>query len=219
MRHLLAIALLLSLPAALPAQGDSVRATDSVRAVVEGRIIDPVGAPIAQTEILWQTDRRSVMSRADGSFSLVIPLRTETVILVRRPSYNAQVLRVDLSNGAWRGNLVMQPGSFQLPNLVVDAKYAKPATYAGTSKYDGFFQRRKIGGGSYVTREDIERTNATHTLEILRGLPGLYIHIGDPGNSASADQDAPVQGRPEESFLRHGYSLDRRTNGIRILYQ
>ncbi len=117
----------LSLPVALAAQADSARA------VVEGKILDPVGAPLAQTEIIWQTDRRSVMSRADGSFSLVVPVREPTVILVRRPGYSAQVLRVDLSKGMWRGNIVLEPGSFRLPDMVVTARYAKPAEYAGTA--------------------------------------------------------------------------------------
>ena len=171
----------LLLPTTLAAQADSVRA------VVEGKVLDPVGAPLPQTEILWQTDRRSVMSRADGSFSLVVPVREPTVILVRRPGYNAQVLRVDLSKGMWRGNIVLQPGSFRLPDVVVAARYAKPAEYAGTTKYDGFFQRRKLGLGTFISREDIEKSNAIHTLEILRGTPGIHVNVGNPGNPASAD--------------------------------
>jgi hypothetical protein len=94
--------------------------TDSARAVVEGRVVSSAGAPLGDTEILWQTDRRSVLSRADGSFSLVVPLRAPTVVLVRRPGYSAQVLRVDLSRGMWRGTIVLEPGSFRLPDVVVD---------------------------------------------------------------------------------------------------
>src|SRR3979490_696443 len=72
------------LAAALQAQADSSQAgpADSVRAVVEGRGVDPAGNPLAQAEIIWQSDRRSVLSRADGGFNLVVPFRGETVILV-----------------------------------------------------------------------------------------------------------------------------------------
>ncbi len=175
----------LSVPISLAGQ------TDSVRAVVEGRVIDPVGAPLSQTEIVWQTDKRSVMSRADGSFNLVVPVRGPTVVLVRRPGYSAQALRMDLSSGMWRGTIVLQPGSYRLPDVVVDAKYAKPAEYAGTAKYDGFFQRRKIGIGTFITREDIERSNSVHTLEILRSMPGIKVYVGNPGNPASADIKMP----------------------------
>lgn len=178
-------------PSSGPAQSDSLRASDSARAVVEGTVVDPVGKPLPETEILWQTDRRSVMSRADGSFSLVVPVRELTVILVRRPGYNAQVLRVDLSRGMWRGRIVLEPGSLRLPDVVVDAKYAKPVAYASTSKYDGFFQRQKIGIGSFISREAIEKSGATHTLETLRGIPGVSVNVGDPTNPASADIRMP----------------------------
>ena len=140
-------------------------------------------------------DRRCVPSSPRGrgppSFSLVVPVRGETVILVRRPGYSAQVLRFDLTRGMWRSSIVLEPGSFRLPDVVVDAKYAKPARYSGTSKYDGFFQRQKIGVGSFLSREQIENSNATHTLEILRTLPGLSINVGDPTNPASADIKMP----------------------------
>jgi hypothetical protein len=165
----------LSVPVPLAAQADSVRA------VVEGKVLDPVGSPLAQTEIIWQTDRRSVMSRADGSFSLIVPFRGETVVLVRRPGFSAQVLRVDLSKGMWRGNIVLQPGSFRLPEVTVTARYAKPAEYAGTAKYDDFFRRKRVGLGTFISREDIERSNAFHTIEILRMTPGVKVQIkGNP---------------------------------------
>ncbi len=116
--------------------------TEQFLVAIEGRILDPVGAPLSQTEIIWQTDRRSVLSRTDGSFTLAVPVRGQTVILVRRLGYDAQILRVDLSEGSWRGTIVLQPGSLRLPDVVVDAKYAKPAEYAGTTRFDDFFQRK-----------------------------------------------------------------------------
>lgn len=179
MRYRRLLLLALSTPGCLAAQADSVRA------VVEGKVLDPVGSPLAQTEILWQTDRRSVLSRADGSFSLIVPIRGETVILVRRPGYSAQALRVDLSKGMWRGTVVMQPGSFRLPEVVVTAKNAKPAEYAGTAKYDDFFRRKRVGLGTFISREDIERSNAFHTIEILRMTPGVKVNInGNPASGA-----------------------------------
>ncbi|HEU5217728.1 MAG TPA: Plug domain-containing protein, partial [Gemmatimonadales bacterium] len=86
-----------------------------------------------------------------------------------------------LSKGMWRGNIVMEPGSYQLPEVVVTARYAKPAEYAGTTKYDDFFRRRKLGLGTYILRQDIERSNAFHTIEILRMVPGVKTDInGNP---------------------------------------
>lgn len=164
---------------------------DSTRAVVEGRVVDPDGAPIAGAEIVWQADRRSALSRADGSFSLVVQIRAETVVLVRRVGYNAQALRVDLRTGIWRGAIVLVPGSLRLPDIEVAARYAKPAQYSSTTKYDDFFRRQKLGIGTFISREQIERMNAFHTLEILRDIPGIHVNVGIPGDPYTADIRIP----------------------------
>jgi hypothetical protein len=164
---------------------------DSARGLVEGRVVDPGGAPIAGAEIVWQGDRRSVRAREDGSFSLVVPTRAEVVVLVRRPGYSAQVLRVDLSKGLWRGTIVLTPGAQRLPDIEAAARYAKPARYAATTKYDDFFRRQKLGLGTFISREQIEKMNAFHTLEILRGIPGIHVNVGIPGDPATADIRIP----------------------------
>ncbi len=179
------IVLVLAVSPPLRAQGDTVRA------VVEGRVVDPAGAPIREAEIAWQGDKRSVLSRADGSFSLSVPFRGETVVLVRRPGYSAQALRVDLRTGIWRGNIVLVPGSQRLPDIEVAARYAKPAQYSGTTKFDDFFRRQKVGLGTFISREQIEKINAFHTIEILRGIPGIHVNIGNPGDPATADIRIP----------------------------
>jgi len=181
----LAVALLFCMSSALGAQ------TDSVRAVVEGRIVDPNGMVLPEVEVIWQGDRRSVFSRGDGSFSLAIPVRGEAVVLFRRPGYSAQVLRMDTSKGFWRGRIVLVPGSQRLPDIEVAARYAKPAQYSGTVKFDDFFRRQKLGVGTFISREQIEKMNAYHTIEILRGVPGVYVNPGNAGDPASADIRMP----------------------------
>jgi hypothetical protein len=183
--RLVAVCLFLALAPALHAQADSVGA------VVEGRVVDPDGASIKEAEIIWQGDKRSVLSRADGTFSLVVPIRRETVFLIRRPGYNPQALRMNLSSGSWRGSIVLVPGSQRLPDLEVAARYAKPARYSGTIKYDGFFKRQKLGLGTFVSRDQIEQMNAFHTIEILRGIPGIHVDIGVPTDPTTADIRIP----------------------------
>jgi hypothetical protein len=71
-----------------------------------------------------------------------------------------------------------------LPEITVEAdKYAKPAKYAATTKYDDFFRRRKIGFGTFITRDAIEKMNAFHTHEIIRDVPGVRV------SSVSADPE------------------------------
>lgn len=203
-RCLLPVACCLSLaPAPLAAQADTLLGR------ISGRVIDPVGTPIREAEVLWQGDRRSVLTRADGSFSLEFPARGEVVILVRRPGYNAVALRLDLRRTAsWQGDIMLAPGSFKLPDIEVTAVSAKPARYANTHKYDEFFQRQRLGIGTFISREQIEKMNAIHTIEILRGVPGIYTNVGNPGDPYSADIRFPrCQGQGKVSVWIDGQML------------
>jgi len=169
-----AVVVLIGLAAASAASAQ----TGSARSVIEGRVVGPTGTPIEDVEVLWQQGKRSVLTRADGGFNLVIPARGEVIVLVRRLGFNAQALRVDLTRSTlWRGEIVLQQGSFRLPDVEVTARYAKPAAYAGTAKFDDFFRRQRLGVGTYISREQIERSNAFHTIEILRGIPGVRADI------------------------------------------
>ena len=174
-------ALLLALTARLEAQ------TDTVRAVISGRVIDLAEAPVKEAEIVWQTDKRSVFTAADGTFRLSVPVRGVTVVLVRKPGYRGQALRMDLTGGSWSGDIRLIAGPYQLPDVEVSARYAKPAEYAETDKYDDFFRRQKLGLGTFVSREQIEKMNAFHTIEILKGIPGIFANVSDPSNPGSAD--------------------------------
>lgn len=166
--------------------------TDSARSVIEGRIRDLDGRPVAEAEVLWQKGALSATSRSDGSFSLVLPVRGEVVILVRKPGYNGQALRVDLTDRLlWRGDILLLAGSYRLPDIEVEARFAKPAEYAGTAKYDDFFRRQRLRLGTFISREDIEKMNAFYTLEILRAVPGMSINVGDPGDPSAADIRIP----------------------------
>jgi hypothetical protein len=69
----------------------------------------------------------------------------------------------------------MVPGAFELPDIQVNARNAKPAEYAGTTKYDDYFRRRRQGLGEFITREDIDRRNPLHTFEIFEGRPGIRV--------------------------------------------
>ena len=198
-----AASLLALAPAVLAAQADTLHGR------ISGRVIDPVGTPIREAEVLWQGDRRSVLTRADGSFSLEFPARGEVVILVRRPGYDAQALRIDLRRTAsWQGDIMLVPGSFKLPDIEVTAVNAKPVRYANTHKYDGFFQRQRLGIGTFISRDQIEKMNAIHTIEILRAIPGIYTNVGNPGDPYSADIRFPrCQGQGKVSVWIDGQML------------
>lgn len=178
-------ALLSVLPVVLPFL--LVAQADTARGVIEGRVTDPSGRPVAEAEVLWQKGKLSVLTRDDGSFNLVVPARGVVVVLVRRPGFSAQALLVDLTRiSFWRGSIVLQPGTFKLPDIEVTARHAKPAQYAATAKFDDFFRRQRLGLGTFISREDIEKSNAFHTIEILRGIAGVRADVRPGGDGAVA---------------------------------
>ena len=159
---------------------------------LHGRVVDLQGVGLREVEVVWVDDHISVFTSADGSFTLVVPKREHGTIVARRPGYRPVALLLDLQSGGWEGTLVLRPGPQVLPSLETSARAAKPARYAATTKYDGFFLRQRLGLGAYVTRDQIERSNATHTLELLARIPGIHVDIGIPTDPSTADIRMPT---------------------------
>jgi hypothetical protein len=169
-RGLSAIYLLAAL-AAIPAVALQAQ-TDTTRVMISGIVVDPQRQPLEGVEVRLVGDSlRRFTSRA-GTFRLSAPRGTELLLQLRRPGYNAQLLKL---KGEWSGTVLMVPGAFELPDIQVNARNAKPAEYAGTTKYDDYFRRRRQGLGEFITREDIDRRNPLHTFEIFEGRPGIRV--------------------------------------------
>jgi hypothetical protein len=103
---------------------------------------------------------------------------------VRRIGFRAQYLVANLRAGERREvSIALTPGVYELPELAVTARLAKPIEYAWTTKYDEFFRRKLVGLGRYLSRQDIDKKAAAHTVELLLGVPGVRVYLGMPGVS------------------------------------
>jgi hypothetical protein len=69
----------------------------------------------------------------------------------------------------------LEPGAYQLSDVQVTSRFAKPAEYSATTKYDDYFRRRRTGIGQFVDHEEIERKQPLHTVEILEGRAGIKV--------------------------------------------
>ena len=166
----------------IAAQGDTL----SVR--ISGRIRDPLQRPIAGAEVRVVGTTLSVVSSDSGFFRLIAPNTSPILVQIRRPGYRAQLLRI---NESWSGTILLEPGVYELPGIQVTARMAKPANYANTNKYDGFFRRQHIGFGEFVTREEIDRRSAQHTAQLLETRPGVRVDFRQ-GEIASGGQGTIV---------------------------
>jgi hypothetical protein len=156
----------------LPAQ------SDSGTVVISGVVVDPMRKPVEGAEVLLVGSSRSVLTSSVGQFKILAPATGENLIRIRRPGFSAQLLRIA---GEWHGQILLEPGVYQLPDIEVISRYAKPAKYAGTAKYDEYFRRRRLGIGEFIDAEEIGRHFPVIVADVLRGRAGIRVTGGNPG--------------------------------------
>jgi hypothetical protein len=149
---------------------------------VIGRVTNPAGRPIAGAEIAAVSTPFTTTSDTLGRFRLLGLRAGETILRVRRIGYKAQYLKTAVAPDTIRvTEVALEPGVFELPDLEVTARVAKPIEYAFTNKYDDFFRRRRLGLGTYFGREHIDRLSPSATVDLLRDVPGTRVRYRRPG--------------------------------------
>lgn len=166
------------LPAAIAPQVHALQA-DSGVVWISGVVVDPLRRPIEGAEVRIAKTSLAILTSANGSFRLGASTRDPVLVLVRRPGYKAQLLSI---RAPWTGAVQLSPGAFELPEVQVTARYAKPAEFAGTTRYDDFF-RRRLGLGQFIDRADIDRRSPTRAVEILQGRAGIRVDLRPAGAS------------------------------------
>jgi hypothetical protein len=160
------------------------RAQTPPPAQLRGSVATPTGVPVSGAEITVIGDSLSALTDSTGRFVLGgIPPGTH-VVRVRRIGYRAQYLAASLRAGERKEvTIALTPGVYELPELAVTARLAKPIEYGWTTKYDEFFRRKYVGLGRYISRQDIDKKAASHTAELFLGVPGVRVYFGAPGIS------------------------------------
>ena len=151
-------------------------------AEIRGRVVTMTQVPLPGAEITVLDDSLSVLSDSSGRFVLRAVPPGEHVIRGRRIGFRPQYLAATLTAGERKDVLIaLTPGAYQLPEVEVTARLAKPIEYAWTTKYDDFFRRKRVGLGYYLSRKQIEQKGASQTVELLLGVPGLQVRVGALG--------------------------------------
>lgn len=132
-------------------------------------------------------DSLAELTDTEGRFVLRNVSPGERVIRVRRIGFRAQYFSASLAPGERKEvTVALTPGAYELPEVAVTARFAKPIEYAWTTKYDDFFRRQRVGLGRYITRKEIDRKGAGRTAELLLGVPGIQARLGAPGLTPDA---------------------------------
>ncbi len=141
------------------------------------------GRPIAGAEVgIVDSPLRTITSYS-GTFVLAGVPAGPVTVFVRAIGFLPTVTRLRIPEGAPAPPqpIELTAAAQLLPELRAEARWAKPARLAHTTRYDDFYRRRRSGLGTFLTREDIERAAAMRSFELLRGLPGIQVAWNPPG--------------------------------------
>ena len=158
------------------------RQADSGSAWISGVVVDPLRRPVEGAEVRIARTGLATLSLPNGTFRLAVATGDPVLVLVRRPGYKAQLLSI---RAPWTGTVQLGPGAFELPEILVTVRHAKPAEYAGTTKYDDFFRRRRLGLGEFIDRAEIERRSPTRAVEVLQGRAGIRVDLRPRGGAGA----------------------------------
>lgn len=145
-----------------------------------GRVFDEARRLVQGAEVVVNGREVRAMTDAAGLFQLDV-LPTDSTIGFRRIGYRPMLLTIHplpLPRDTILVELVTSP--VRLPEVIISGSPSKPLRYAGTTKYDEVFLRQKVGLGTVIPREAIERRFGAHTEELLQGIPGVRVWNGPP---------------------------------------
>jgi hypothetical protein len=132
--------------------------------------------PLPEVELTIQDLDRSVLTDSAGRFTFGTLPSGSYVVRVRRIGFQAQQFALVLEAGSTRDvRIVLEPGTYELPDVNVVVRELKPIEYAYTHRYDDFFRYRRLGLGYFKTRAQFKNLNPLRTADILSGLPGIRI--------------------------------------------
>ncbi|MGQ0549167.1 MAG: carboxypeptidase regulatory-like domain-containing protein [Armatimonadota bacterium] len=142
----------------------------------QGSVLTPTERPLSEVEVTVLELSRTALSDSAGHFEFgPLPLG-EYVVRVRRIGFKGQYFSLRLEASRPKDiQIVMEPGTYQLPELKVVARSLKPIEYAYTRKYDDFFRYRNLGLGFFKTRAQFEKLNPLRTADLLGGIPRIRV--------------------------------------------
>jgi hypothetical protein len=191
-------------------------------ATIDGVLVADAN-PMAGVEVTLTSTGQSVRSDSAGRFRFTAVPSGFVHVRARAVgcAFADTVLRVekDKSHSIALTLVKVVP---QLETVVVDASlpFGKPARYAGTSKFDDFYERRARGRGTFFTLEDIRRMDRARAIDLLGSVPGVVVY--SPGGvptvrMARCGAKGSNQAGEDARWLAVFINGQRVANGLEIL--
>lgn len=149
----------------------AIAAAQRASGTISGFVHDSAGVGIPG--VLATVDSTEISARTDdgGEFTLrSVPVGAVTISL-RRVGFKRTDLPVTVvANRNPSIDVTLQPLTQDLAAVVVTEDEARQRTWVKE-----FYERRKIGLGTFITREEIEQRNPGLMSEMFRTLPGVQL--------------------------------------------
>ncbi len=158
----------------LRAQATPANIADPIpRVLIVGKVRSPaMNGVSAQITLL---DAQRVDTDSSGTFHALVPSGVAAVH-IRAVGFAPLDTQVVVSQASRDFVFLLARGTVTLPMVATTATVLKPARYAETSKYDEFYERRHTAiGGTFITREDIDKSSAVELVDLLRGISGVRL--------------------------------------------
>lgn len=167
-------ALALGLLAATPGRG----LAQVPAGVLLGRVTDSAGVPVPFAAVAILSANLRVTADSNGRFRFERVPAGPQAVAVRAFGWKPILFMITMGEGEEQ---TFQVGLERAPQLMPELiakgrRSAKPPEYAFTTRYDGFFHRRRVRSGTFRVRgESIWLDTASRTADMLRGIPGVRV--------------------------------------------
>lgn len=141
---------------------------------MKGRVLGPAGQAVSGAEVLVLETGAATTTDSSGRFGFSGIRPGHLTIRIRRPGFAPQSVGLEAREGAELApEVVLRPVAIPLPEIRALGR-AEPW-------YSDFERRRKSGLGTSLGPEELAAKNVMHTVELLRGIPGVRVSLGPPG--------------------------------------
>jgi hypothetical protein len=161
---LLAAAVVAALPASLSAQKTGV---------IAGTIVDENGRPIPDVQVIASADNARATSDSAGHFEIRNLDAGQYNVRARRIGFLPARTTADIGHGG-RADLHIE---MRARPAILDSVVVVAGGKCPDRAFSGFFCRRRVGKGVFLTDDDIFDKNAREVGDVFRGVSGFRVEL------------------------------------------
>jgi hypothetical protein len=203
MQHIVKVALATAMAAAFAG------AQEAAATRVFGTVRNTSGVAIADAEVWIDGTARRTVSNDSGEFHIASAPGGRFKVMVRRIGFRPDSKRVALGPGdARRVEFVLDGLAEELEAVLITAQ-----ARAG-GRMQEFWTRRMVGLGVFKTREEIERSRPSRTVDLFRSILGVRIMTGNSGFTRLVSGRQPITPMRGNSAAASGCAMQFYVDGI-----